>query len=774
MATTTLDAPTCLKAGCPSELDLADLLAAETPPEAHGAITEHIGECEGCQKRLDLLATGEIPILAEAVRGIDADHPAKHSALWKALDEVVGSATRTHAGSPEPERPRELELGFLEPSDKPGFIGRLGTFDVVRIVGRGGMGVVLHAFDPSLQRDIAIKLLDPQLASNTTARQRFCREARAAGAVTHENIVAVHQVDEDPKSGLPFFVMQLVTGESLDQRLRRVGKLPLNDVIRLAAQAAAGLAAAHASGLIHRDIKPGNMLLESPTDRLKLTDFGLARSAEDLRLTRTGFVSGTPLYMAPEQAKGDEADHRADLFSLGVVLYECLAGKPPFDGKTPLAVLRRVADEPHEALNHFSPDVPKWFEDVVDKLLAKNPDDRFATAVELAAALGPFVPNHASMPCEVVSAEPCVMAHPSSLSRRALRRWKVKFALLLTIPFLLGIFLTTAFWLAVLPLSPQVVVSERPPETAPALAAADDGIAGTLAPYASNAGPVWSASVSPDGKTLVMGLEDGHVLVYDIAGHSVRASLKEHSGPVWGIEFFPNSNRFVSVSDDGTVKIWGVGKAKPLSSLPAKSGVRSVAVAGHGGSIATGDRNGNVIVWDVTKEAPIKIKEYEHGGTVSAVAFDKQGLMVASGGSDKTVKLWNPADDGTEPRLTLPEHKGPIYAVALSPDDNLIATGGWDGIIRIWDQNTGTPVRELKGHSYDVWSLSFGMRDGKPILASAGQDGSVRLWDPNSGDQIAKFKGHSPTAHVVRFGPDSREVFSGGRDGFVRVWDVPK
>ena len=112
--------------------------------------------------------------------------------------------------------------------------------------------------------------------------------------------------------------------------------------------------------------------------------------------------------------------------------------------------------------------------------------------------------------------------------------------------------------------------------------------------------------------------------------------------------------------------------------------------------------------------------------------------------------------------------------MALSPDDNLIATGGWDGIIRIWNQNTGTPLRELKGHAYDVWSLSFGMRDGKPILASAGQDGSVRIWDPNSGEPMLKFKGHSPTAHVVRFGPDSSVLFSGGRDGFVRVWDVPK
>ncbi len=149
--------------------------------------------------------------------------------------------------------------------------------------------------------------------------------------------------------------MQLVQGESLEQRLKRVGKLPAMEVARLGMQAAAGLAAAHAGGLIHRDIKPGNILLEDPVDRVKLTDFGLARAAEDVKLTRTGFVAGTPLYMAPEQARGDEVDHRADLFSLGSVLYEAATGTAPFDGKTPLAVLRRVADETPTPLQRGEP-----------------------------------------------------------------------------------------------------------------------------------------------------------------------------------------------------------------------------------------------------------------------------------------------------------------------------------------------------------------------------------------------------------------------------------
>ena len=770
MATTISKMPTCSRVDCPPESDLEELIGAgDTPIDSFDRITEHVGECESCQKRLDMLATAEVPVLSEALRGIEADSASRHSALWKALDDVAGTSTLSRSGRVRIERTDELKLDFLDKSPDPKLLGRLSTFDIVRVVGRGGMGVVLHAYDPNLQRDVALKLLDPNLGSNITARQRFTREARAAAAVSHENIVAVHLVDEDPKSGLPFFVMQLVAGESLEQRLRRVGKLPLKDVVRLAARAAAGLSAAHASGLIHRDIKPGNMLLESPDDRLKLTDFGLARAAEDLRLTKTGFVSGTPLYMAPEQAKGDEADHRADLFSLGVVLYEALAGKPPFEGKTPLAVLRRVADEPHVALNKYSPDVPKWFEDVIDRLLSKNPDDRYASAAELAAELAPFVSKHRSQACEIASSEPCALIHPSLLSRRAIRRWKMKFALLMAIPFLLGILIGTGFGYIAQP-TPETAVAPPLPEN-PIVAPIDEGIAAND-PYPGNSGPVWSVTASPDGQTLVMGLEDGKIVVYNVADRKIRFTLDEHTGPVWGLEYFPDGQRFVSASDDGTVKIWDTDKRSSAKSLPASSGVRCVAVAGHGRSIATGDQTGEVFVWDTQDEKPIR--KYNHGGTVTAIAFDKEGHTIASAGSDKTVKIWNLMKDDTKPRFTLPNQKGPIYAVALSPDDGLIAAAGWEGIVKILDLNSGFELQELKGHENDIWSLSFGMRGKELILASAGQDGSVRVWDPKSGDQLLKFKGHKQAAHVVRFGSDSTRLFSGGRDGFARVWDVPK
>ncbi len=269
-------------------------------------------------------------------------------------------------------------------------MGKLGTFEIVRVVGRGGMGIVLHAIDTCLERDVAIKVLDPELARDELARTRFCREARAAASISHENVVAVHQVEHDEDKDLPFLVMELISGESLEKKLERDGKLSLKEIVSIGMQTAAGLAAAHDKGLIHRDIKPGNILLEKSGQRVKLTDFGLARAAEDVRLTRSGLVAGTPLYMSPEQATGEELDARSDLFSLGVVMYELAAGEPPFNGKTPLAVLKRVTEEKPAPLRFHNPALPEWFVHIVDRLLAKDPKDRFQSAREVADTLEHF------------------------------------------------------------------------------------------------------------------------------------------------------------------------------------------------------------------------------------------------------------------------------------------------------------------------------------------------------------------------------------------------
>ena len=194
-------------------------------------------------------------------------------------------------------------------------LGRLGPYEVSGVIGAGGMGIVLKAFDCSLDRTVAIKVMAPHLASSGSARRRFAREAKAAAAVLHPNVIAIHGVAAD--QALPYLVMPYNRGMSLQKRIDQDGPLPLQETLRIAEQIAAGLAAAHAQGLVHRDIKPANILLEDGVERLAITDFGLARAVDDATMTRSGVIAGTPQYMSPEQARGDSIDHRSDLFSFG-------------------------------------------------------------------------------------------------------------------------------------------------------------------------------------------------------------------------------------------------------------------------------------------------------------------------------------------------------------------------------------------------------------------------------------------------------------------------
>src|SRR5215475_15898004 len=208
----------------------------------------------------------------------------------------------TQGASPGNDKAGE-DLGFLTPADKPDVLGRLGHYDILEVIGRGGMGVVLRAFDEKLHRVVAIKVMAAQLATNATARKRFVREAQAQAAVSHDHIVTIHAVEAD--SQLPYLAMQYISGMSLQERLNKSGPMQLHEILRTGMQTASGLAAAHAQGLVHRDIKPANILLENGVERVKITDFGLARVADDANFSLSGFIAGTPQYMAPEQANGE-------------------------------------------------------------------------------------------------------------------------------------------------------------------------------------------------------------------------------------------------------------------------------------------------------------------------------------------------------------------------------------------------------------------------------------------------------------------------------------
>ena len=263
----------------------------------------------------------------------------------------------------------------------------LGRYELLEELGRGAMGVVYKGHDPSIDRPVALKVLaaEPGLpeAEHEQRRKRFLREARAAGRLTHPSIVTIYDVGEEHEQA--FLVMEYVEGEPLDRILRRVRALPLSRVLDIADQVAGALDYAHAHGIIHRDVKPANILL-SPDDRVKVTDFGIARLA-DGELTLTQHTPGTPSYMAPEQVTGHPVDGRSDVFALGALLYELLTGARAFPGENLATIVHRIVNEEPRPLGEVAPGLPAGLEPCLTRALAKDPAERYPRAVDLARDL---------------------------------------------------------------------------------------------------------------------------------------------------------------------------------------------------------------------------------------------------------------------------------------------------------------------------------------------------------------------------------------------------
>lgn len=269
----------------------------------------------------------------------------------------------------------------------------VGRYKIEKRIGEGAMADVYRAHDPSIDRVIAIKVLKSEFRQNAEISGRFLREAKAAGALSHPNIVTVFDVGE--VDGYPYIAMELLDGEPLDEHIRKVGKLPLRQVIATGIQLSRALDYAHGLGVVHRDIKPSNIMLCDGGRTAKILDFGIARMGEADRIraelnalrTQVGQVLGTPRYMSPEQALGLEIDHRSDLFSLGVVIYEMITGKTAFSGTSIATIALQITQQKPEAISSLMPQCPNGLQFVVDKLLAKQPEKRFANGGDVARAL---------------------------------------------------------------------------------------------------------------------------------------------------------------------------------------------------------------------------------------------------------------------------------------------------------------------------------------------------------------------------------------------------
>ena len=361
---------------------LTSFLRGELSDDAERELTEHLDQCESCGRSLE--------------------HQVAEGAAWDEASAFLSDRMyHEHESDDLITLSHDVQikqvLSQLAPTDDIDSLGRIAGYEVSGVIGSGGMGVVLKAHDHSLDRVVAVKVMAPHLAASGSARQRFAREAKAAAAVLHPNVIAIHGVSNE--QALPYLVMSYVRGESLQKRIDASGPLPLVDILRIGAQVAAGLAAAHEQGLVHRDIKPGNILMEQGVERVTITDFGLARAVDDASMTRSGVIAGTPQYMSPEQARAERIDHRSDLFSLGSVLYAMCTGHAPFRAESSFSVLRLITDKQPRPIREINPSIPDWLCATVEKLMAKDAEDRFESAKEVAELLERCV-AHVQQPLE--------------------------------------------------------------------------------------------------------------------------------------------------------------------------------------------------------------------------------------------------------------------------------------------------------------------------------------------------------------------------------------
>jgi hypothetical protein len=378
---------------CPPVNQLSRLLVGELPRDLAEALEEHLSRCATCVQKVQTLPS-EDTFVEAARQQLESPADQEKGIVQELIDKL--QRLQPPAGMPMPATEERSESGagkdaadrfdFLAPAQQTDEMGRLGGYRILRVLGRGGMGVVFEGEDLRLGRKVAIKAMLPHLAGKHSFRQRFLREARTAAALAHDHIVPIFHVGEE--HGAPFIVMPLLRGESLDARLACGEALSMAEVRRVGREIAQGLAVAHAAGLIHRDIKPDNLWLEAPGNRVKILDFGLARvSSEESSLTQQGAIVGTPAYMAPEQVRAGEIDSRCDLFSLGVILYRLATGQPPFNGTDAVSTLMSVATEEPPPPRQINPQIPPALAQLIMKLLRKRPEERYQSAAEVVQAL---------------------------------------------------------------------------------------------------------------------------------------------------------------------------------------------------------------------------------------------------------------------------------------------------------------------------------------------------------------------------------------------------
>ena len=663
-------------------------------------------------------------------------------------------------------------------------------YEILEELGRGGMGVVYKARHLNLNRIVALKMLLTGQHAGAKERDRFDREAGIVAQFHHPHIVQVYEKGD--RNCVPYLAMEYCEGGSLKDRLGG-GSLPPREAARTARSLAEAIAHAHARNVVHRDLKPDNVLL-TQDGILKITDFGLALLLdEQTRLTSRGAMIGTPGYMAPEQAAGwyDQLGPAADVYGLGAILYTLLTGRPPFVSRSFDELLRQVLGAEPIRPRNLDPNVPRDLETICLKCLEKQPRHRYATAQQLADDLGRFLDD------KPIAARPV-----GSLDRawRWCRRNRVVAGLATAAVALLVLAAVSATIAAFLfsakadaEARARATLEEQLYDNYIAVAEReltlkqDVGLAGDLLGKCEPRLRGWEWDY-------LMRLRDGD-----------RPPLADHKAGLWRAVFSPDGQLVATASIDGTVKIWDAatgrmlrtfrGHAGPIGRLPEllptipalslpqlpRPPVMCLAFSPDGRRIASGsfspnleklrESRGVVKVWDVATLDEV-VTFQEQFGVVLSLAFSPDGRRIASSSinADNSFTVWN-ADTGKVIQ-NVHGHKSHIHRLGYSFAGRLLATASTDGAVKLWDAASLRELRSIAAHRAPVVDLAFAPDDA--CIASGGEDGLVRVWQTATGSEMAfsPLRGHTGSALGVAFSPDGKRLASGGFDKTVRLWDA--
>ena len=592
------------------------------------------------------------------------------------------------------------------------------NYEIKKELGRGGMAIVYKAVQESLGRPVALKVLPQGLTHDRKLLERFHREARSAALLNHPHIVTIF--DEGEMNGVHYMAMEYLTGRDLHEMIQENGPVNSEEAISLIAPVAQALGYAHQNNTVHRDVKSSNVMV-TDVGRPVLMDFGIAYASSESRLTQTGTVLGTPEYMSPEQARGNEVDSRSDLYSLGVVLYETLTGKLPHTGGHPMSVVYKVLHESYKPLRHIDNSIPEWMEQIVARLLMKDPEDRFQTGDEVANALNTKDPGeHIEIP-EPPSGDGTSASVPESVAGDSGGGNG----------------------------SPQQTQIYRPGDEGNPVGSEQQDMAAVETSEPDTDAP-------PQRQRL----------------HIVR-SMKGNADWVNAVTFSPDGQYALSGGDNNAVKLWEVVTGDLIQTFEGlESQPISVALSPDGDRLVSESSDGVVQLWSVDAGTPVRVFERNSEAVLDAT-FSPDGTQVLSGSGDAgTLRLWD-ADTGTID-LTFASHPEAIFSLAFSPNGQYVLSGsGQSGTLQLWDAKTGQRIRQFTGTSKDatyVFSVAFSP-DGRYALSGT-DDMCAHLWEVETGELIRTFDGHTGLVIAVAFSPDGQYVLSGSSDMKVQLWKV--